>query len=399
VFGVLNDDVVGWDGAQVVAQSLKTGQRKVLLNGGVQAKYLSSGHLVYARAGSLLAVPFDLDRLETSGEATVVVEGVGHPGDGGAALFNVTRDGILAYVGAAADGGRSRLLVWVDRAGREQPLALEPRFYVQPRISPDGTRVAMSVEQDLNIDVRVYDLERATLIRRLTTFLGHDWSPSWTPDGARVFYVSDIDGGVLFWRDADGTGEGRVVDKWRAPQSWSPDGAFLTFIETNPDTGRDIGVLSLADDTASELLVTEFAEDSPAVSPDGRFVAFSSTESDQSEVYVSPFPDVAENRWQISRDGGAYPAWSPDGTELFFLNDGAMMAAGIHHDPIFAWDEPKILFDGDYIVRGNFGRPYDVAADGQRFLMMKNVDSTPRRDIHVVLNWVAELERLVPTEN
>ena len=118
--------------------------------------------------------------METSGEASVVVEGVRHPSDRGA-FFSVTRDGILAYVGAAADGGRSRLLVWVDRAGREQPLALEPRSYVQPRISPDGTRVAMSVEQDLNVDVRVYDLERATLVRRLTTFLGHDWSPSWAP--------------------------------------------------------------------------------------------------------------------------------------------------------------------------------------------------------------------------
>ena len=175
--------------------------------------------------------------------------------------------------------------------------------------------------------------------------------------------------------------------------------AFLTFIETNPDTGRDIGLLSLADNTTRDLFATEFTEEGPAVSSDGRLIAFSSTESDRSEVYVSPFPNVAENRWQISRHGGAYPAWSPDGTELFFLNDGAMMAAGIHHDPTFVWDEPRILFDGDYIVRGNFGRPYDVSADGQRFLMMKSVDSTPRRDIHVVLNWAAELERLVPTEN
>jgi Tol biopolymer transport system component len=289
-------------------------------------------------------------------------------------------------------------LVWVDRLGRVQPLALEPRVYVHPRISPDGTRVVTSVaDQDLNIDVRVYDLERATLVRRLTTFLGHDWSPSWTPDGARVFHVSDVEGGVLFWRAVDGTDEGRVVEAWRAPQSWSPDGTLLTYIETNSDTGRDIGVLSVADNTFRQLFATEFSEDAPAVSPNGRFIAFSSTESDRGEVYVSSFPNVAKNRWQISRDGGLFPAWSPDGTELFFLNEGAMMVARIDEEPSFTWDTPRVLFEGDYVFSDNFGRPYDVAPDGRRFLMMKRVDSSPRRSIHIVLNWHEELERLVPT--
>lgn len=174
---------------------------------------------------------------------------------------------------------------------------------------------------------------------------------------------------------------------------------LFVYIETNSDTGRDIGVLSVADNTFRHLFATEFTEDGPAVSPNGRFIAFSSTESDRGEVYVSPFPNVTENRWQISRDGGLFPAWSPDGTELFFLNEGAMMVASIDEEPSFTWDTPRVLFEGDYVILGNFGRPYDVAPDGQRFLMMKRVDSSPTRSIHIVLNWHEELERLVPTVN
>ncbi len=396
VFGILLGDMIGWDGADIVAQSLTTGQRKLLISGvGGGAQFAASGHLIYARAGTLLAVPFDATRWEVTGEPTPVLEGVRH---GMAAQFALTQDGTLAYIASAAGGGRSRALVWVDREGREQAVGLEPGVYYYPRIAPDGLSLAMSVAgQDLNIDILVYDLERGVLKRTLTEYLGADWGPIWSPDGKRVFHVSDEDGGKLVWKAVDGSSEGVLMETWLAPHSVSPDGSWLVYTEDNRESGRDIGVISLnGDATPRTLLGTQFLEDAAVISPDGQFLAYSSTESGRSEIYVSPFPAVDQDRWPVSRNGGTYPAWSRDGKELFYLNDGAMMAARRAASPDLSWNEPTELFSGDYVQSDVFERPYDVAPDG-RFLMMKSVSGSRPGEITVVLNWFEELKRLVPT--
>ena len=166
-------------------------------------------------------------------------------------------------------------------------------------------------------------------------------------------------------------------------------------MEVNTEGGRDIGIIPLDGDMTPRIVLGDKSfEDAPAISPDGRFLAYSSTESGRSEVYVSPFPEVDQDRRPVSRDGGMFPAWSRDGKELFYLNDGAMMAARRAAAPDLSWNEPTALFTGDYVWSENFGRPFDVAPDG-RFLMTKRVTGSRPEEITVVLNWFEELKRLV----
>jgi serine/threonine-protein kinase len=399
LFGIQNDATGDWDNAQVVIQSLATGQRKVLFEGGQGGHYAPTGHLVYGRAGTLLAVPVDFAEAELKGTPLAVVEGVMHGALG--PQFRFAENGTLAYIPAQA-GGQMRSLVWVDRRGVEEELLLAPAEYKLPRLSPDGKHLAVGVvDADLNADIRVFDLERHTLTRRLTTFTGEDISPVWTPDGRRIYYKSLSDAFVFSWRDVDGAGEG-VIDRRGVPQSISSDGLTLAFVvPTDVDTGRDIGILSLEGDFSRRLLFeTPFAEDGPALSPDGRFIAYTSTESGRSEVYVSRLSKPSEDRWQLSSEGGTFPTWSRDSQELFYLDGAAMMVARVTANPTFTWSQPEVLFEGRY-VSGAFGwgRPYDVAPDGQRFLMMKSADGSAATQINIVLNWFDELERLVQTEN
>ncbi|MFQ5930120.1 MAG: hypothetical protein ACE5MK_10490, partial [Acidobacteriota bacterium] len=295
-----------WDEAQILAQSLETGERKVLIQGGRDARYVPTGHLVYARAGRLLAVPFDLARLEVTGGRVPIVEGIRQTSvfPTAAAPFSFSDLGSLVYVpeiGAEIE----RTLVWMDRKGHEERLAADAHSYMHPRVSPDGTRLAITLTEPDNMDVWVYDLARQTLTR-LTFDPAADQSPLWTPDGLRVVFRSAREGGDfnLFWKAADGTGQVERLTRSpnsQYPYSFSRDGKRLFFVELNPETRYDIHVLSMEGERSSKpLLQTEFSENTPAISPDTRWMAYSSNESGQFEVYVRPFPNVDEGKWLIS---------------------------------------------------------------------------------------------------
>ncbi len=189
-----------------------------------------------------------------------------------------------------------------------------------------------------------------------------------------------------------------MVDQFLSPQSLSPDGTRLAYLSVTLEAGRGVGIISLDSDQQPQIVLdSDFTEDGPVISPDGRFIAYSSTESGQSEVYVSPFPDVEQDRWLVSRAGGFFPAWSADGSELFYLHDRAMMSAGLDPRTARPTSAPVTLFDGDYVTVGAFGRPYDVMADGQTFLMMSRESGTRPEELTFVQNWVEELQARVPT--
>jgi serine/threonine-protein kinase len=394
----------GLDAAQVAVVDLQTGMRKILVRGGSHAHYVSSGHLVYAAAGTLRAVPFDLDRLETRGTPVTVVPDVVTTIKGGVDAV-VAGDGTLAYVSGTVEG-TPRSLVWVDRQGRETPIHAQPRPYFLPALSPDGARLAVFVN-DQERDLWLWDLGRTTFTR-LTFSPGVDVVQVWTPDSRRLIFTSERAGvRNLFWQAADGSGAAeRLIESpnTQYPTGVSPDGRRLVFADETPQTDTDVSMIEL-DGThrVTRLVQTPFTERNGTISPDGRWLAYEANDSGQFEIYVRPFPEVNSGRRQVSTTGGTRPIWTRGGQELVYASPtGALMGVGVARGPSWAATTPTLLVkEGYFTIPIWWGRSYDVSPDGQRFLMIKEggADGTAApASIIVVQNWVEELKRLVPTK-
>jgi hypothetical protein len=396
-----------WINAQVAVQSVGTGERRNLIQGGTNPRYAPSGHLVYVQGGSLVAVPFDLQQLTTTGVAVPVVEGVLQSASSGAAQYSISSTGSLVYALGGIQAIQRRF-VWVDRKGVEQVLTAPAHGYRYPRLSPDGRRMAVTIEES-GVNIWLYDLVRDTLTR-LTFQGGYNLMGAWTPDGKRIAFESDMEGaGNLFWQLADGSGgleRLATSENPQVPNSWSQDGKLLAFIEINPSTGNDIWVLGMGDPSlgsgqvrkAQPFLRTPFLESAPRFSPDGHWLAYISDESGRIEIYVQPYPDPG-GKWQISTEGGTEPAWNRNGRELFYRSGNKMMAVDIATQPSFTAGKPRMLFEGPYVATTGTFPNYDVSPDGQRFLMLKPTESAEAAptQINVVLNWFEELKQKVPT--
>jgi Tol biopolymer transport system component len=391
------------DGSGVAVQSIATGERRNLVQGGMYPRYASSGHLVYAEGANLMAVPFDPQRLTVMGEAVPVVESV-LQSNNGAAQYSISSTGSLVYVPGGVQSS-PRNLVWVSRNGAEQPLSAPEHGYDTPRISPDGQRLAVVTDAQ----IWLYHFSRQTLTR--FTFEGSVNSrPVWAPDSKRIAFYSNKEGPLnIFWQLADGSGgleRLTTSENVNVPTSFSPDGRILAFHEADPTTGNDIWVLRLGDLSAGSgqvrkaqpFLRTRFNEGGPRFSPDGRWMAYVSDESGRTEIYVQPFPGHG-GKWQISTDGGTEPVWNPNGRELFFRSGKMMMAVGIATQAGFTAGNPRMLFQGEYAPATNMFSNYDVSPDGQRFLMIKPTEQAQAAptQINVVLNWFEELKQKVPT--
>jgi serine/threonine-protein kinase len=380
----------------IMVKDLETNKQFPIIEGGRSAHFVPSGHLVYAQGGSLLAAPFDLKKLEITGPSVAVLEGLKM------IPFSFSKNGSLVYV-EGSERSRERMLVWVDRQGKARPVTEIRRRFVGPRISPDGRRLAMWVEEKQSIHVWIYDFAHDTMTP--LTSEGRNFTCLWTPDGKRVTFNSSRPGvaGVnLFWKLADGSGPKELLFQSqynKAPLSWTPDGKVLLFHQrSDPPLGFDIWKLPIEGDRKPvPLLDSPSNERWPAISPDGQWLAYVSDKSGRNEVYVTPFPGPGGHR-QISTQGGRDPAWAHDGRELFYRNGEKMMAVDIVTEPEFTPANPRMLFEGKYLF-GGFARSYDITPDDQQFVMVKaSEQESPPTQINVVLNWFEELKRLVPTE-
>jgi hypothetical protein len=371
--------------------ALDTGEYRMLVENAGDGRYAPSGYLVFTRAGALLAAPFALDRLAVGGPAAVILEDVRTEGQLAVAQAVFSRDGTLIYAqgSAAIDATRP---VWVDRQGKVRPVGMPPRSYRSFSLSPDGLRFAIVIG-DPNNDVWVQDLERGALTR--LTSGGNNVQPIWTPDGKRVVFAQNT-GGVRtpFWVLADGSGAPERLfeaDHRGGVASFSPDGQLVTFNRRAPDTGLDLWVRPLKGTQAPHPFVrTRFTEVGSKFSPDGRWIAYVSDESGQYEVYVRPYPGPG-GKWQVSTQGGGEFVWSRDGNELFYRNGNKWMAVAVNFKPEFNAETPRALFEGPYVDVG--GLSFDVAPDGQRFLLLEPAEQPSITHLNVVLNWFEEVKR------
>jgi eukaryotic-like serine/threonine-protein kinase len=385
----------GLDAAQVAVLDLRTNTYRTILRGGSHAHYVSSGHLVYAAAGTLRAVPFDLSSLQMHGTPVPVLADVVMT-NSGAVDAVVADDGTLVYVPGSLEG-TPRTLVWVDLAGRETAIAAPPRPYLLPDLSPDGLRLVLFAN-DRDRDLWLWDLARTTLTR-LTAAAGVDVVQVWTPDSRRIIFTSERAGvRNLFSQAADGTGDVmRLTDSpnTQYPMAVSPDGRTLIFSEEFRETGIDMMTIELGGThQVAPLVRSPFTERNGTISPDGHWLAYEANDSGPFEIYVRPFPDVNRGRWQLSTDGGSRPRWSRGGKELVYVSPaGAIMGVDLATGPSRATPPSVRVKEGYYTTPAWWGRSYDVSPDGHRFLLIKE-RSTRAPGFVVVQHWDDVLKRL-----
>ena len=403
----------GFADANVVVQPLPSGVKKIVVRRGSFGRYVPSGHLLYVQQGALFAVPFDLGRLETTGPAVPVLEGVAHNLTGasaGAAQMAVSANGTLAYLAEAAVTSRVPVS-WLDRAGNVSTLRAAAAAWTNPSFSPDGRRLALEI-MDSTSSLWVFDWARDTLER--LTFDARDTArPIWTPNGRRIVFAAtraDSPAFNLFWMAADGTGDVQRLTESKNlqfPVSWDPSGRFLAFTEIRPDTSEDLMILPMEGNdrtgwkpgTPTVFLATAAAELEPTFSPDGRWIAYASQESGRMDVYVRPFPGPG-GKWLVSTDGGANPMWSRTRRELFFTaNQRIMVAPYAVEGDAFRADKPHQLSDVRFVPRQR-QRSVDIHPDGNRFAIASAPQTAPAKQDKIVLvfNFFDELRRIAPVK-
>jgi serine/threonine-protein kinase len=378
--------------ALVAVLSLETGERKVLVEGGSCPAYTVSGYLLFTRAGTLLATPLDLERLDLAGSPIPVLERVAFGPLTGAAQYAISSSGSLLYR-PGGSGVALSVPVWVDRTGRTTPIIGEPGYYWGFDLSPDGTQLAMDVLERGGQDVWIVDI--ASGARRRLTFDGRSEAPKWTPDAQRVVFTAGPSRD-LFWKRADGSGEAELLvgsPHMLYASGWSPDGKELAFGEVNLATGWDTLVAEVGDEISLRPHDRTMVNVGEAVfSPDGCWLAYISDESGGEEIYVQPYPATG-SQWQVSVGADQFPTWRPDGRELFYRAGNALVAVPVDLAQGFSAGPPRVLFETDDWAVGS---RFCVSPDGQRFVRLQVVEQDWGRRLHFVMNWLEELERLKP---
>lgn len=390
-----------YENSNILAADVATGESRVVLQNASIARYSPSGHLIFARGGSLYSVGFDPSTLSVHGKPQLVLQGVAGDETTGAVHFAIADDGTLAYIPGRLTANM-RAVAWADRSGNVQPVDLVSAQYNDIRLSPDGTRFAVLIGSTGSGDVWVYDLSRATSTR--LTFNTRNATPIWSADGKSIYYM-EIDPSTavstIMRKIADGSRDAEVLNslpKTSYLKAITPDGASAivdfqrnTIDSSIVETGLEQG------SPVIDVVKTTFSEYAAALSVDGRWLAYQSNESGRPEIYVRDMTG-AGGRWQISTEGGEEPRWSHDTRELYYRNGSLLMSVAIVTTPTFQAGNPVNIFGGLFDLRTNSGIAYDVDPKHDRFLMIRPAEESTAPSVMIVLNWFDELRRLAPAQ-
>jgi serine/threonine-protein kinase len=377
-----------YDGAKIDAVNLATGARTTILRGARMARYSPAGYLIYQHQTTLMAAHFDPVSLKLTGPPFTIAEGVGGETSSGAGFFAVSAGGavLLAPVDAIPS---ERVLVRVDHQGHESELTAAAADYNCPRVSPDGKTLAVAIGSGASADDDIYLVELATeRSQRLTFNQGHG-HPLWSRDGKTILYTKGRSGEVGFaTKAADGSGVETLLKAQSSlgfGDAWLPDGKSLAL--TDASNSIDVKILQADHQTVTPLFASPTASEyAPVFSPDGRYVAYTSTESGTDEIFVETFPPGG-GRWQVSSGGGQSPVFSRDGRELFFVAGETVMAADVDVHGVFRSGVPHALFSGPYDLRTPPTRNYDVGADGKFILIKRKFLAGKPRELVMLDGW------------
>ena len=396
--------IAAGDKTNVVVQTPGANDRKILVEGGSDARYVPIGRLVYAQGGSVLSVPFDVKRLNRTDGPTPLPETVYAGGKAGAAQFSFSDNGSLVYVTRLSRQGS---MTFVNRDGTSTLVPLPPGLYETPRISPDGKQLAYSIYDGNESNIFVYSIADKTSPLRLTFAGTANRSPLWSDDGNQIVFQSNREGNnFIFMQRADGTGKAErlttttgVTGNHR-PSSWALHSPlFLFTAQYGSGLDNDIWSYSTATRTAVQVIAEIKRQQNAVFSPDGRWVIYESDESGRSEIYLQPYPPSPNVKFQITRDGGSHPMWI--GKEVLFVNGGTLFSVGIETQPSPRFSEKvRLPITGFIQAAGSSNRNYDVTSDGQQFVMnfppgQTAADSGPPAQIQAVLGWFQELQQTV----
>ena len=385
-----------YDGGNIDAVIVATGERRTIIKGAAMARYCGDGRLLYSKGPGLLSIAFDPDRLATSGEPVQVMSAIARDASTGAAHFACASDGTLAVV-PGSSLSELRNLVWVTESGEKEVAKLPAGPHQEVRISPDGKRAALLEGNSGNGDVWIYDFADGTFNR--LSFTGSNAAPAWSGDGLSVYY-SSFDAvnteSTIVRKPADGSRDATVVARiaGRAYIAWvDPTDTFAIVDAVNPksDRGDILRVTFGASTPLEKLVATPFNEYGGSVSPRGNWLAYQSDETGRPEIHVRDLGGSGA-RWQVTFEGGEEPHWSSDGLRLFYRSANRVLAVALEPGPAFRYGRARGLFDGVYNAGIESGRSYDVSPASARFLLVRPADAGPTpQAVRIVLNWPADL--------
>ena len=398
----LNSSPDYYENATIDVVNIETSERKELIKDASTARYINTGHILFSRSGILYIVPFNPDNLEITGQPLPVLEGVYSELTTGITNYMVSDNGTLAYIPGAIEG-ESRNIVRIGMNGEMTILDSIGHPYLEPELSPDNKKIALVVREGEDSDIWTFDITRKTLTK--LTFGGLNRTPHWSPDGKYIAYMKKVNNNgktIIVMKPSDGSGQEKEIyasDGRLYVDEWSKDGNFLIIDNLTLQSQSDLIIVPLTGNKKPwKYLDSPKDEYEASLSPNGKWIAYLSNESNTYQIYVRSFPDKDKGKWQISSNATDEPRWSPDGKYLYYRQGSQLIEVPVSYSPMFTPGLPKVLISGFPAMTLDSGISYDISSDGRYFITTVPLGGSTIKKIAVVTNWTQEIKNLTKND-